>query len=250
MKALFFLSALSCFVFSCATNEIHGFGSNPGNLRMYIHFPVQLVNSSDQVPVVMALHGCSQSVKVIEKQTGWTELADRYGFIVIYPEQKKVNNPMTCFRWYQYGDEEMEEVASIYEMLQFAKRNYNVDTSKVFIYGLSAGAVMTIHMLVHHPKEFAVGAALAGGPYNIGEEGEAGLMDLAFFDGKTPEEWKERLPKISSKDKFPRLILGHGNKDKLVNINSSFEIIDQFSTIYKTDVEKDSLILNFAGHES
>lgn len=223
-----------------------GFGSNPGNLRMYMHVPQHLVNSRAQVPVVMVLHGCSQTAKIVEKQSGWSDLADKYGFIVIYPEQKKVNNPMGCFRWYDYDDKETAEVESIYQMLAFTERHYNVDTSRVFIYGLSAGAVMSVHMMIHHPQKFNSGAALAGGPYKIGESGLGTMQELLFMDDHDQSYWAKSLEGIDTSQTFPKLILGHGTKDPLVNIQNSYEIVDQFSILHKMDPKEDSLILNFA----
>lgn len=248
MKAIILLSALSCFVFSYSASEIIGFGSNPGNLKMYVHIPKNL-EANESIPVVLAMHGCSQNAAIIEEQSGWSDLADKYGFIVIYPEQKRINNPMGCFRWYDYEETETQEVESVFQMLDFVERNYNIDPERLFVYGVSAGGVMSIHTVVHRPEKFSAAACLAGGPYKIGEDDDATLMDLIFMDERTPEEWKERLPNYPAGTKFPKLILGHGNKDKLVNINCSFEIIDQFSTMYNTDVQEDSLILNFAGND-
>lgn len=249
MKWLIFtvFSFFACQIF--ASTEILGFGSNPGNLKMYIHVPKQLINSKEKVPVVLALHGCSQNAHIIEKQSGWSELADKYGFIVVYPEQKRVNNPMGCFRWYQYDDEETDEVESIMQMLQFTKRNYSVDTSQVFIYGLSAGAVMTIHTLVRHPETFSAGASLAGAPFKISPEGGFGMLtEIVMKKDRSREEWKASFVEIDTNQSFPKLILGHGKKDPIVDIQNSFELVDQFSILHKMDPYEDSLMLNYANN--
>jgi poly(hydroxyalkanoate) depolymerase family esterase len=231
-----------------AAIEVVGFGTNPGNLKMHIHVPDQVKHSHKNVPIVIALHGCSQSAKTLEKQSGWSELADKHNFIVIYPEQKKVNNAFSCFKWYDYGNEELKEVESINQMIAYTKRNYQIDTNNVFIYGLSAGAVMTIHMLIHSPNIFKAGASLAGGPYKIGEPGLDMLMELAFLDDKSPKEWAKCLSDIDQTQKFPKLILGHGTKDGLVNVQNSFEIIDQFSNLYNIDVIEDSVVTDYANN--
>jgi poly(hydroxyalkanoate) depolymerase family esterase len=48
-------------------------------------------------PLVVALHGCNQSAEEYDNGTGWSTLADRFGFAVIYPEQQASNNPKNCF---------------------------------------------------------------------------------------------------------------------------------------------------------
>src|SRR5436305_1437645 len=81
---------------STALAEISGFGPNPGNLRMLAHIPAGLPRSS---PLVVLLHGCTQTARSYATGTGWTTLADRYGFALLLPEQRTGNNPNACFNW-------------------------------------------------------------------------------------------------------------------------------------------------------
>src|SRR4030095_9123548 len=74
--------------------EIAGFGGNPGNLRMFAHVPSAL---SARPALIVALHGCTQDAHAYERGTGWSDLADRYGFVVLYPQQQPANNPKNCF---------------------------------------------------------------------------------------------------------------------------------------------------------
>ena len=55
-------------------------------------------------PLVVALHGCSQTADEYDRGTGWSVLADRLGFAVVYPEQQPANNPKNCFSWFLPGD--------------------------------------------------------------------------------------------------------------------------------------------------
>src|SRR5262245_26315081 len=74
--------------------EITGFGSNPGNLRMFAYPPDRLPHAPD---LVVALHGCTQTAADYDHGTGWSTLADRQGFVLVYPEQQPSNNPKSCF---------------------------------------------------------------------------------------------------------------------------------------------------------
>lgn len=74
---------------------------NPGNLRARIHLPRTLKSSA---PLVVVLHGCTQNAAVYDHGSGWSHLADRHGFALLFPEQQRANNMNLCFNWYQPGD--------------------------------------------------------------------------------------------------------------------------------------------------
>ena len=81
------------FINAQPLTRVQHFGANPGNLRMYMHTPPGS-NDKAKMPLVVVLHGCTQNAAKIAKQSGWNKLADTYGFRVIYPQQRMVNNPM------------------------------------------------------------------------------------------------------------------------------------------------------------
>src|SRR5690242_15641332 len=58
----------------------HDFGSNPGNLRMFCHVPQDLPKKG---PLIVALHGCTQTAAAYDYGSGWSSLADRHGFAVL-----------------------------------------------------------------------------------------------------------------------------------------------------------------------
>src|SRR6476620_6408757 len=60
------------------------------------HYPISRSARPARPPrsaLVVALHGCTQTAHAYERGTGWSDLADRYGFVVIYPQQQPANNP-------------------------------------------------------------------------------------------------------------------------------------------------------------
>jgi poly(3-hydroxybutyrate) depolymerase len=126
--------------------EITSFGRNPGNLRMLVHVPERLRSGA---PLVVALHGCSQSADEYNSGTGWSSLADRLGFVVVYPQQQPANNPKNCFSWFLPGDiaRDNGESLSIRQMVEHAIATLGVDPHRVFVTGLSAGGAMTAVML-------------------------------------------------------------------------------------------------------
>src|SRR6188508_3373251 len=149
---------------SARLREILGFGSNPGNLRMFDYRPSNL---ADSPALVVVLHVCTQSAAGYDLGAGWSTLADRYGFALLLPEQQRSNNPNGCFNWFlpEHNRRGEGEALSIRQMIERVIIEYGIDRSRVFITGLSAGGAMTSTMLACYPEVFAAGAIIAGLPF-------------------------------------------------------------------------------------
>jgi|SRR6476660_3297874 poly(hydroxyalkanoate) depolymerase family esterase len=81
--------------------------------------------------------------------TGWSILADHYGFALLMPEQQRSNNLNRCFNWFNPQDirRESGETCSISQMIAWMIRNRKDTTQRIFVTGLSAGGAMTSAML-------------------------------------------------------------------------------------------------------
>ena len=248
LKAVILLLGLVSFAFSLrAMEEVSDFGDNSGNLRMHIHIPKNLEGIS---PVVVALHGCSQDANQLAEQSGWNELADRHNFIVVYPEQRRVNNVSNCFNWFNLRDIEGEngELASIRNMIAYVAMYNQVDFGSIYTYGLSAGAAMANSLLANDPSFFAAGAIFAGGPHKSAINAMQGMRVMMNPKDLSPEEWGS-LINAENADSFPRIIIVHGTKDNVVDIQNAEELIDQWSFMHGIDTTPDSIDDVFAGNE-
>ena len=169
--------------------------------------------------LVVVLHGCTQSAASYDLGAGWSTLAERYGFVLLLPEQTAANNPKTCFNWFLPDDTARDrgEVLSIRQMIEKTIGAHNVDRERVFITGLSAGGAMTAAMLATYPEVFAAGAIIAGLPY-----GAAGNVQQAFesmFQGRarTGKEWGDLVRGASRhRGRWPRVSVWHGDADATV----------------------------------
>jgi poly(hydroxyalkanoate) depolymerase family esterase len=249
-----------------ALEEVTGFGSNPGNLRMYKYIPAELVASP---PLVVALHGCQQTAASFDDETGWVKLADQFGFALMLPEQKglvlgqptmtalpvnpalpefplpllDVNNYLGCFNWFEPGDTARGEgeALSIEQMVDRMKADYSIDSSRVFITGLSAGGAMAAVMLATYPEVFAAGAIVAGLPYKCAStpfEAQFGCMN----PGKdlTPSAWGDRVRAATSHSgPWPKISIWQGTGDTRVNPMNARELMEQWTNVHGIDQTPD-----------
>ena len=254
-------SILSFFLVVCCAliakasglTSVERFGKNPGNLRMYYFAPADST-SQEQKPLLIVLHGCSQTANIAAQQTGWNKLAAHYGFFVLYPEQKQLNNPSFCFDWFRPDDitRGSGEAASIKEMLQWMQKRFHIDSTKVFIAGLSAGAAMAVVMMADYPSSFNAGAVFAGGPYMSATDAFTAMRSMTGFIVKSSKQWGELVRKQnpSFKEEYPRIIIFHGTKDAIVDPRNSKELIKQWTNLHHIDTLPDEKIEKFAGDPS
>src|ERR1700761_645286 len=142
------------------------FAPNPGNLRMFRYLPRGLKPGA---PLVVVLHGCGQTASGYDAGAGWSQLAGQLGFALLAPEQKAVNNPNTCFDWFNPEDiaRGQGEDASIAAMIADIEATHRLDAKRVFLTGLSAGGAMTAVILANYPELFAGGAIIAVLPFGV-----------------------------------------------------------------------------------
>ncbi len=222
-----------------ALEQVTSFGSNPGNLRMFRYVPNDLPANA---PLVVALHGCTQSASVYANSAGWAKYADRDGFALLFPEQKSANNQNACFNWFESGDirRGAGEPLSIKQMVDKMVSDYGLDSERVFVTGLSAGGFMTTVMLATYPDVFAGGGVIAGGPYRCG----VGLVN-AFSCmnpgvNKTPKAWGDLVRGASNySGPQPKVSIWHGDADYTVRDANLREAMEQWTNVHGTDQQAD-----------
>ncbi|MFI5481182.1 alpha/beta hydrolase family esterase [Streptomyces rubiginosohelvolus] len=218
---------------AAALERVTSFGANPGGLNMYVYRPAALPANA---PVVVALHGCTQSAQVYSDNAGLNAFADRHGFLVVYAETTTANNANKCFNWFQPGDTRrgQGEAASIRQMVAHAATAYGTDTGRVQVTGLSAGGAMTSVMLAAYPDVFAAGAVVAGIPYGCGTDVVSAFGCMSPGVDRTPAAWAEAVrdahPGFAGP--WPRVAIWHGDNDATVAPRNADELRDQWTAVH------------------
>ncbi|MGB7967169.1 MAG: PHB depolymerase family esterase [Methylocella sp.] len=215
--------------------ETAEFGSNPGNLGMYSCVPRGLAKSS---ALVVALHGGQQTARDFDFATGWSALGRKHGFAVMFPEQKCANNLQNCFNWFieRHISSNDGEIASIRAMVEKMLRDHDLDRSRVFVTGLSAGGAMTCALLACYPDLFAAGAIIAGLPYGAALGPFDAMKAMAFAPGRSSQEWGNLLRQASpGQIKWPKISIWHGSHDEVVAPANASALVRQWIDIHQVD---------------
>lgn len=215
-----------------ALSDLVNFGANPGALRARTYIPENL---PDHAPLVVVLHGCTQTAMGYNLGSGWSDLADDEGFALLFPEQQRANNANLCFNWFEPGDMRRNggEPHSIRQMIETLVTTHGLDRKRVFITGLSAGGAMTSVMLATYPEVFVGGAIIAGLPY-----GSANSIPEAFDRMRghgTPSQARlQYLVRAASPHPgpWPTISVWHGSSDKTVVSSNADDIVAQWGAIH------------------
>lgn len=205
---------------------------NPGNLGARLYVPAGL---KGPVPLVVVLHGCTQDAAVYDHGSGWSTLADKHGFILLFPEQSRANNPLLCFNWFSGNDSQrgMGEAASIANMIAAVKAAHDVDGARIFVTGLSAGGAMAAVMLATYPELFAGGAIIAGVAYGCAS-GVAEAFDcMGGRDRSSARELGANVRRASPhKGPWPRVQVWQGSADHTVVASNADAIALQWAHVH------------------
>jgi poly(hydroxyalkanoate) depolymerase family esterase len=213
-------------------SEVSDFGSNPGNLRMFTYVPHDCPAGA---PLVVVLHGCTQTAASYDLGAGWSTLADRYGFALLLPEQQGANNPNNCFNWFAPSDIKRGrgEAHSIRQMIERLVSKEQLDRDRVFVTGLSAGGAMAAVMLATYPEVFAGGAIIGGLPYGVAANVQEALD--AMFHGKSlsSQAWGDIVRRASDhKGPWPKISIWHGDADSTVQPSNAAALVKQWTDVH------------------
>jgi poly(hydroxyalkanoate) depolymerase family esterase len=211
---------------------IREFGANPGQLEMKLYAPRDRKRSG---ALVVVLHGCTQTAADYAVPAGWLDLAERFGLVILTPEQLRTNNPNLCFNWYEREDAQRGggEAASIAQMVTHAVRTYDLDAEQVFVTGLSAGGAMTSVMLATYPEMFAGGAVVAGLPYGIATSLPEAFNAMGMEAVASSRELGRRVRGATDwRGPWPTVTVWHGQSDNIVRPAAGEAVASQWSDVH------------------
>lgn len=121
---------------------------------------------SGPAPLLVMLHGCHQGAQDFAVGTRMNEAADTAGVLVLYPEQPAAANVMRCWNWYALQDRSNPagDAALIVAMTRQVMRAHDIDPTRIYVAGMSAGGAMAAILARDYPRLFAALGVHSGVP--------------------------------------------------------------------------------------
>jgi len=126
-----------------------------------IHVPENLNQDS---PIVFVIHGYTGSAEGIAAYTGMNNIAEREGFIAVYPQGTIDSNGNTFFNvGYEFNDDSsINDVSFIRELVRSISQEFNLKRKKAFATGMSNGGDMSYLLACTSSDLFKAVAPVAG----------------------------------------------------------------------------------------
>jgi poly(hydroxyalkanoate) depolymerase family esterase len=183
------------------------------------------------LPLVVMLHGCTQSPDDFAVGTQMNTRAEEEGCFVAYPAQPRSANASKCWNWFRHGDQRhgRGEPSLIAGITRNVMRNYKIDSRRIFIAGLSAGGAAAAIMGAAYPDLYA-----AVGVHSGLACGCASDMPSAFAAMREGGSGCLSTPGARA---VPTIVF-HGDCDQTVNARNGDHVIAQVAAAMGDNLEK------------
>ncbi|MFJ6194713.1 PHB depolymerase family esterase [Micromonospora sp. NPDC092111] len=219
---------------AAALTEVTGFGNNPSNLQMYLYVPN---NVAPRPGLLVAVHYCTGSGPAFYSGTQYAALADRYGYIVVYPSVTRSSKCFDVASPQALRRDGGSDPVGIKSMVDYVRQRYAVDPDRIFATGVSSGAMMTNVLLGDYPDVFSAGAAFAGVPFGCFATTDGSEWNSQCANGqltKTPQQWGDLVRNAypGYTGRRPRMQLWHGTNDETLRYPNFGEEVKQWTNVH------------------
>ena len=174
-------------------------------------------------PLIVMLHGCTQSPDDFAAGTRMNSVAEAHGCLVVYPAQIASANNAKCWNWFNSGDQRRDhgEPSLIAGITRQVAQEYGVDGRRVYIAGMSAGGAAAAIMGSAYPDLYA-----AIGVHSGLACGAASDLPSALAAMRHGGAGLARGPASEATRRVPAIVF-HGTRDSTVHPSNADAVIAQ-----------------------
>ena len=183
------------------------------------------------VPLVMMLHGCTQTGDGFATSTGMNAIADQESFLVVYPQQTSSANSSRCWNWFETAHQSrgFGEPALLAGTVADLASSVSVDSDQVFVAGFSAGAAMSVILGATYPDVFAAIGVHSGLEYKAATSSNSAFT--AMFSGGPPADPQGTAAynAMGSNARVVPVMVFHGTSDFTVTTVNGDLVLSQWA---------------------
>ncbi|MFZ2237283.1 MAG: PHB depolymerase family esterase [Dokdonella sp.] len=192
-----------------------------GELDYKLYVPAGLDTAN--APLLLMLHGCTQSPDDFARGTRMNTLAGAHGYVVAYPEQSSSRNANRCWNWFRSSDQQRGsgEPALLAALTRQLITTHHLDERRVYVAGLSAGGAMSAVLANTHPDLFAAIGVHSGLPIGLASD-----VPSAFAAMRSGGSRRVAIATNSISRPVPAIVF-HGDRDSTVHSGNGHGVIAQ-----------------------
>jgi poly(hydroxyalkanoate) depolymerase family esterase len=216
---------------------VTGLYSNRAGSRTYkLYVPSGYCGQA--LPLVVMLHGCTQSPDDFAAGTRMNALAEEHTCLVAYPAQAASANASKCWNWFNSGHQQRGrgEPSLIAGITRQVMRDYSVDARRVYVAGLSAGAAAAVIMGITYPDLYAAIGAHSGLACGAASDVPSAFAVMRQGEGAAARR-SGSAPGDGEYRRIVPTIVFHGDQDKTVHPRNGDQIIAQARAKTTTDLQ-------------
>jgi len=190
-------------------------------------------NVGTAVPLLVMLHGCTQTAEDLATGTRMNQLAEQYGFIVVYPQQTRKANQSLCWNWFRSAHQfrnrgEPAMIARIVQAIRQDSSRWTIDSNQIYVAGISAGASMAVILGATYPDIFAAVGVHSGIEYQAVTNSISALKVMRHGGPGPVIQGQRAFEAMGNYKRVVPMIVFQGARDTVVSPICGDQVVQQW----------------------